>query len=174
MKRVVLVRTAGPRNAGAVLRAVANFGPAELWLVAPDRPSLLVHPEFEQMAHGVEHVRARRSASSSASRTPWPTATRSVGLHRARARVSACAATGARARDEVARAPTPPASRVALVFGSEETGLTVEEAAQVGELCYLATSSEHTSINLAMAVGHRALVALLAARTSTAARTARA
>ena len=57
MKRVVLVGTAGPRNAGMVLRAVANFGPAELVFVAPARPSLLVHPEFDQMSHGVENVR---------------------------------------------------------------------------------------------------------------------
>lgn len=57
MKRVVLVRTLGPRNAGAALRAVANFGPAELWFAAPKRPSLFVHPDFAAMAHGVENVR---------------------------------------------------------------------------------------------------------------------
>ena len=59
VKRVVLVRPQGPRNVGSVLRLVANFGAAELWLVGPVRPSLLVHPDFEQMAHGVEDVAAR-------------------------------------------------------------------------------------------------------------------
>ena len=33
MKRVILVRTAGPRNAGSALRVAANFGPCELVLV---------------------------------------------------------------------------------------------------------------------------------------------
>src|SRR5881396_1096979 len=56
MKRVVLVRTAGPRNAGSVLRAAANFGPCELVLVRPEKPSILMHPDFEQMAHGVVEV----------------------------------------------------------------------------------------------------------------------
>ena len=42
---------------------------------------------------------------------------------------------------------------VALVFGSEENGLTVEETDLLGELCSLPTALEHTSINLALAVG---------------------
>ena len=54
MKRVVLCRPAGPRNVGMILRIVENFGPCELVLVNPVRPALLVHPEFEQMSHGVE------------------------------------------------------------------------------------------------------------------------
>jgi TrmH family RNA methyltransferase len=150
VKRVVLVRTAGPRNAGAVLRAVANFGPAELWFVAPDRPSLLVHPEFEQMAHGVEHVRERIRVVERLEEA-LADCQRSFGFT-ARVRESRVRRDWLAARDEV-RAADAAGQSVALVFGSEETGLTVEEAAQVGELCYLATSSEHTSINLAMAAG---------------------
>ncbi len=56
MKRIVLVRPQGPRNVGSILRVVDNFGPAELVIVKPDKPSLLVHPDFEQMSHGVERI----------------------------------------------------------------------------------------------------------------------
>ena len=49
MKRVVLVRPSGPRNVGAVARASANFGPCEVVLVAPERRSILLHPDFEQI-----------------------------------------------------------------------------------------------------------------------------
>ena len=56
MKRIVLVRPQGPRNVGSILRVVDNFGPAELVLVKPDKPSLLIHPDFEQMSHGVERI----------------------------------------------------------------------------------------------------------------------
>ena len=59
MKRVVLVRPSGPRNVGMILRAAANFGPCEVVLVAPERPSLLFHPDFEQMSHGVDRPRER-------------------------------------------------------------------------------------------------------------------
>jgi tRNA C32,U32 (ribose-2'-O)-methylase TrmJ len=55
-------------------------------------------------------------------------------------------------RDEVSAADGD-GERVALVFGSEESGLTAEEADLAQELCFLPTSQEHTSINLAMAVG---------------------
>ena len=58
MKRVVLCRPEGPRNVGAALRASLNFGPCELHLVAPKRPSILRHPDFEQMSHGAEEARA--------------------------------------------------------------------------------------------------------------------
>ena len=57
MKRVILCRPEGPRNVGSVLRAVQNFGPSELHLVAPLKPSMLVHPDFVQMSHGAEEAR---------------------------------------------------------------------------------------------------------------------
>ena len=47
MKRIVLCRPSGPRNVGTVVRALANFGPAQLAIVAPQRKTLLIHPEFE-------------------------------------------------------------------------------------------------------------------------------
>jgi len=59
VKRVVLVRPGGPRNVGMIVRETANFGPCELVLVAPELPSLLVHPEFQQMSHGVPEARER-------------------------------------------------------------------------------------------------------------------
>ena len=58
MKRVVLCRPDGPRNVGMALRVALDFGPCELWLVAPPRASMLVHPEFEQMSNGAEGAHA--------------------------------------------------------------------------------------------------------------------
>lgn len=151
MKRVILVRTQGPRNAGSIMRACANFGANELVLVAPVRPSILVHPEFEQMAHGVENVRDRIRVLPTLAEA-LSDCTFSVGFT-ARAR-------GHRKRkdwrdvgaDWVERCDDP-AQRVGLVFGSEENGLTVEETDLIGELCFLPTAEEHTSLNLALAAG---------------------
>ena len=149
MKRVVLVRTAGPRNAGMALRACMNFGPCELWFVAPARPSLLLPPEFEQMSHGVEAGAARIQVVDSLE-LALADCTRSLGFT-ARARGSRVRRDWRETRDEVAAAAED--QRVALVFGSEENGLTAEETGLVQQLCYLPTSAEHTSINLAMSVG---------------------
>jgi TrmH family RNA methyltransferase len=150
VKRVVLVKTAGPRNAGMVMRAVANFGPAELFFVAPARPSLLVHPEFEQMSHGVENIRERITVVERLE-DALAECTVSYGFT-ARVRGARVRRDWLEARDEVAEAVSGE-QRVALVFGSEEFGLTADETDLLQELCYLRTSEEHTSINLAMSVG---------------------
>lgn len=151
MKRVVLVRTAGPRNAGSVLRAAANFGPCELVLVRPEKPSILVHPDFEQMAHGVEDVAAKvRVVASLAEALADCTAT--VGFT-ARARDHRELHDWRSVRAGLSELAADPHARLALVFGNEETGLSIEETAPLGELVRIPTSDEHGSLNLAMAAG---------------------
>src|SRR3989442_13947890 len=126
MKRIVLVRPSGPRNAGMVVRAAANFGPCEVFLVAPERPSLLVHPDFEQMSHGVERARERctivATLAEALAETTW-----SVGFT-ARSREKRVRTDWRRAREELCARANDPAERVALVFGNEVTGMTKEEA----------------------------------------------
>lgn len=151
MKRVILVRTAGPRNAGSVLRVAANFGPCELVLVRPEKPSILVHPDFEQMAHGVAGARDRVRVVASLAEA-LADCTASVGFT-ARARDHRELVDWRVARGPLAGRAAAPAERLALVFGNEETGLSAEETASLGELVRIPTSDEHGSLNLAMAVG---------------------
>lgn len=151
MKRVVLVRPAGPRNVGSVLRAAANFGPCELVLVAPERRSILVHPDFEQMAHGVEDVAAKVRVVATLSEA-LAECTASVGFT-ARARDHRELVDWRTARGPLAARAADPAERVALVFGNEETGLSAAETAPLGELVRIPTSDEHGSLNLALAAG---------------------
>ncbi|MEM8711725.1 MAG: RNA methyltransferase [Planctomycetota bacterium] len=150
MKRIVLCRPAGPRNVGSILRAALNFGPAEIYIVAPARPSLLYHPDFEQMSHGGEGSRETIRVVDTIEEAL-------EGCHHV-------VAFTARARNKQRRvnwrehAPSlqPIADsddeRLALVFGSEESGLTREEAAAAAEIAHLRTSPAHTSLNLAQAV----------------------
>lgn len=151
MKRVILVRTAGPRNAGSALRVAANFGPCELVLVRPEKPSLLVHPDFEQMAHGVvggaERVRVVASVAEALADCTY-----SVGFT-ARSRDHRELRDWRAVRTPLAQRANDPAERVALVFGNEESGLSIEETASLSELTRIPTSDEHGSLNLAMAVG---------------------
>jgi len=151
MKRVVLVRPAGPRNVGSVLRVAANFGPCELVLVRPEKPSMLVHPDFQQMAHGVEDVAAKVRVVASLSEA-LAECTASVGFT-ARARDHRELCDWREARAELTARAAAPEERLALVFGNEETGLSGEETAPLGELVRIPTSDEHGSLNLAMAVG---------------------
>ena len=149
MKRIVLVRPSGPRNVGMILRAAANFGPSEVFLVAPERPSLLLHPDFEQMSHGVEDPRGRCTVVGTLAQA-LADATHSIGFS-ARARDRRSREDWRAARERVAEKANDPAETVALVFGNEVTGFVKEEAAQCAELVHIGTTAAHTSLNLAVA-----------------------
>jgi len=151
VKRVVLVRTAGPRNAGSVVRVAANFGPCEIVLVRPERPSILIHPDFEQMAHGVPEGAAAVRVVEHLDEA-LADCTASVGFT-ARARDHRELLDWRDARGALTARAAEPTERVALVFGNEETGLSAEETRPLGDLVRIPTSAAHGSLNLAMAVG---------------------
>jgi len=151
LKRIVLLRPSGPRNVGMILRIALNFGPAELVLVAPERPSLLIHPEFEQMSHGVDHSLGRLRVVDTTEEA-LEGVTLSYGFT-ARVRGSRIREDWGVARESMIAASADPAQKLALVFGNEVTGMNAEEAILCQHLVYMPTSDEHTSINLAVAAG---------------------
>jgi TrmH family RNA methyltransferase len=151
MKRVVLVRPSGPRNVGMIVRAAANFGPCEIVLVAPEKRSLLVHPDFDQMSHGVTDARGRCRVVATLEEA-LADATHAVGFT-ARSRDRRPRIDWRQAREDLALRANDPAEVVALVFGNEVTGFTREEAALCADLAHIATAADHTSLNLAVAVG---------------------
>ncbi len=151
MRRVVLCRPQGPRNVGSVVRLVANFGPAELYLVRPEKPSLLVHPDFEQMSHGVEDVLAKIRVVERVE-DALREVTTSYGFT-ARARDHRSLRDWGSVREELCQKAHDENEVVAFVFGSEESGLSGAETDPLHHLIRMQTSDEHGSINLAMAVG---------------------
>ena len=151
MIRVVLCRPAGPRNVGMILRVCQNFGPCELYLVDPGLPSMLVHPDFVQMSHGVPDAENKirvvaTLAEALADCTVVVGFTARVRGHRIREDW----------RDllpdlkETVRAKD---TELALVFGAEEMGLDRDEVLLCQKLAHIRTSKDHTSLNLAMSVG---------------------
>jgi len=149
MKRLVLARPQGPRNVGMVARIAANFGPCEIVLVSPLKPSMLVHPDFEQMSHGVVDAKEKIRVVATLQEA-LADCTASIGFtaraydHRTRRDWRAAQAGVVELADD-------PDHKVALVFGNEETGLTRDETDLCGELVHIATSAEHGSLNLAVA-----------------------
>ncbi len=150
MKRVVLCRPAGPRNVGMILRIVENFGPCELVLVNPVRPALLVHPEFEQMSHGVEDA-LRELRVVETLQEALCDCTHVVGFT-ARGRDNLILSDWREAKEGVRERCATEGERVALVFGNEAAGMDSEEAGLCHELVHVRTSPRHTSLNLAVAV----------------------
>lgn len=135
---------------GAILRAALNFGPTEVYVTSPARPSLLVHPDFELMSHGGEEARKSIHVVDT--------------LEEALVDCHYAVAFTARARKKQLRhdwrdrgpqlqpIADDKEERLALIFGNEETGLTREEALLAQEVAHLRTAPEHTSLNLAQAV----------------------
>lgn len=149
MKRVVLVRTEGPVNAGLVARAVANFGPAELVFVAPAHPDLLEHDDFRRFSHGVT-TRRHRVVDDLA--TALDGCAAAFGFT-ARFRQHREVHSYPERVEEIRAIANDAGRRVALVFGAESNGLTAAETAPLQDLLWIPTSTEHTSLNLANAVG---------------------
>lgn len=151
MKRVILCRPEGPRNVGTVLRLAQNFGPTELWLVEPQRNSMLVHPDFEQMSHGAEGAREAIVVVDSLAEALGE-CHRAVAFT-ARVRGKRKRRSWTSVAPQVAPVANSPEERLALVFGNEVAGLTAEEVNLCQDLVHVRTSNEHTSLNLAMTAG---------------------
>ncbi|MCC7217237.1 MAG: RNA methyltransferase [Burkholderiales bacterium] len=144
--RVVLVRTTHPGNIGAAARAMHTMGVGRLVLVAPER---YPHPEATALASGATAVLdgARVVATLPEALAGCAIA---IGLS---ARPRAFAGRVLPLRDaavEAARATA--AGDVALVFGTEMSGLSNAELAQCAIAATIPANPDYPSLNVAAAV----------------------
>src|SRR6185369_14970455 len=143
---VVLVGTQSPGNIGMVCRAMKNMGLADLRLVNPCRVD---HPDASMFAVSakdlLESARIFSSLEDALSDCEFSVATtRRHGKYRNEistpdqvvARFCECA----------------PLSRLALVFGREDSGLTTDEVALCRWQATIPTADEFGSLNLSQAV----------------------
>jgi tRNA/rRNA methyltransferase len=151
---LVLVEPAGPLNVGSVARLCANFGLAELRLVAPRCDPL--DAEARRMAvHGLPLLENARHFASLADavadcRRVVACTGRLEGPPLPLEEPSACLPwlLGGPGGAEPGR--DGPAA--ALVFGREDRGLSNDELLQAGRLLTLSTDPAYTSLNLSHAV----------------------
>ena len=149
---VVLVQPSHPGNVGAAARAMGVMGLRQLVLVDPRDPQAAMHPEAIAFASGATDLLA---------------ATRVVPtLEQALAQVSLAIAVSADPREFGPRPLTPedaaqavlgelaadPGHAVALVFGTERTGLSIEQVSRCHLLCSIPGEPGYHSLNLSQAV----------------------
>ncbi|WP_225879033.1 RNA methyltransferase [Zeimonas arvi] len=147
----VLVRPSHPGNVGAVARAMRTMGLRRLILVDPREPDVLAHPEAVARASGAHDVLAQARVAAT--------------LDEALAPFTLAVAVSAEAR-EFGPQPRPPEAiavdaraalldtpdaQVALVFGPERTGLSIEDAARCQLMCSIPGEPDYNSLNLAQA-----------------------
>jgi TrmH family RNA methyltransferase len=144
--RVVLVRTRNPLNIGAVARVMSNFGFLKLRLVQPWDPSFrearsaVGAAELLQSAEVYESV---AKATQDCALVVGTSAVRDRELHQ---RVAMLPEAAGEIRESLK------SQKVALMFGSEKTGLSSEDLSHCNLLMNIATRAEHVSLNLAQAV----------------------
>jgi len=142
---VVLVRTQEEGNIGAAARAMANMGLDRLLLVAP---RATIGDTARAFAVGARDVldRARIVGSLEEAVAPYR---RVVGTTSARGRGEG----GIAARElSAVLAADPPGTPVALVFGPEASGLTVEELTLCSPVVQVPCAPRQPTLNLAQAV----------------------
>lgn len=150
--RFIMVQPSHPGNVGAAARAIKTMGFHDLCLVAPRYPDICELPEAQALASGAGDV--------------LNAATLAGTLEEALAPVTLAFALTARARDlgpppcDIRQAAA--ASRqhlgahengqVAIVLGTERSGLTNEDIARCQRICHIPANPDYSSLNVAQAL----------------------
>ncbi len=155
--RIVLSRTSHPGNIGAAARAMKTMGINTLYLVSPKRPP---DAEAEAMASGAADV--LHQAQVCATLAEALRGTVYALAVSARRRELAYTSSDARSAARVLLAAAQ-AGEVAIVFGTEMSGLTNQEILQCSAVAHIPADADFSSLNLAAAVQVLAYEARVAA-----------
>jgi TrmH family RNA methyltransferase len=143
----VLVATRNPLNLGAAARAMSNFGALHLRVVNPFEPSFrearsAVGPAAEILAR----AEAFESVADAVADCAFVVGTTAIQHRELRHPVYRLDAAAGLIREGLTR------TNVAIVFGSEKTGLSNADLAHCHCLLHIPTRDEHLSMNLGQAV----------------------
>ena len=144
--RIVLVDTSHPGNIGATARAMLTMGLERLTLV---RPRMFPHPDADARASGATAVLQATTVTGTVEEA-LADCVLAVGFTaRPREFAGRVLAVRAACADALAHAAT---GDVALVFGSEMSGLSNEDLARCTSVATIPANPDYGSLNLAAAV----------------------
>ena len=155
--RIVLSHTSHPGNIGAVARAIKTMGIVSLYLVNPKK---FPDAEAEARASGAADVLHNAHVCASLAEALQGTVYALAVSARRRELAYESAAARSAAQGLVAAAQ---GGEVAIVFGTEMSGLTNEEILQCRAMAHIPADPAYSSLNLAAAVQVMAYEARLAA-----------
>jgi tRNA (cytidine32/uridine32-2'-O)-methyltransferase len=144
--RIVLVNTSHPGNIGSAARAMKTMGITELYLVDPKEfPSR----KADEMSSGAQDILMKATVVNTLAEAIADCAL-VIGTS-ARERTIPWPLLQPRAMAEKVR-QEPPSSKIAIVFGNEQSGLTNEELHSCQIHIQIPANPEYSSLNLAAAV----------------------
>ncbi len=149
--RFIMVHPSHPGNVGAAARAIKTMGFHDLCLVAPRFPDVLDLPEAQSLASGATDVLAAVSIVPTLQQALAPV-TMAFALT-ARARMIGPPPCDIRQAAEISCSHLRQAgSRVAIVLGTERSGLTNDDIALCQRICHIPANPEYSSLNVAQAL----------------------
>jgi TrmH family RNA methyltransferase len=144
--RVVLVRTRNPLNIGAAARAMSNFGAFDLRLVTPFEKAFREAVSAVGAAPLLAKAQEFNSVEPAVKDCGLVIGTTAIGNRELQHELYSLEEAAKKIRRGLAT------GRVAVLFGSEKTGLTNSELSHCHSLLRIPTREEHRSLNLAQAV----------------------
>jgi len=149
----VMVEPSHPGNIGSAARAIKTMGFSQLVLVNPKMDDAKVHPEAVALASGATDVleAAKVCASLEEALAPITLAFAMTARHRDLGPPVCDMRQAAEfAFDHLERHDD--AARVAVVLGTERSGLTNEQVALCHRICHIPDNPEYSSLNVAQAL----------------------
>ena len=152
--RVVLVATRNPLNIGAAARAMSNFGCTHLRLVNPYDPAYREAVSAVGAAPVLANAEQFPTVAEAVADCTLVVGTTAAGRRELHHQLCTLEAAARIILQQLARKPAarPKKNRVALLFGSEKTGLSNEDLSHCHWLLRIPTRQEHRSMNLGQAV----------------------
>jgi TrmH family RNA methyltransferase len=144
--RIVLVRTRNPLNIGAAARAMSNFGAFELRLVTPFEKAFREAVSAVGAAPLLAKAQEFDCVKNAVRDCSLVIGTTAIGNRELQHELYSLEDASRKIRRRLMSA------RVAVLFGSEKTGLTNTELSHCHWLVRIPTREEHRSMNLAQAV----------------------
>jgi tRNA/rRNA methyltransferase len=153
----VLVQTSHPGNVGAAARAITTMGFERLTLVDPRVSNPQRREQARAMASGanaaLDHCRVVPTLAQALQNAQFTIAVSAAGREFAQSPVTPAAVAQRIAADyPIAGVGRDDPAPIALVFGSERNGLSVEQAVMCQAVCSIESNPGFGSLNLAQAV----------------------
>ena len=150
--RFIMTEPSHPGNVGSAARAIKTMGFEDLALVAPKTPEITLQPEAVALASGAGDVLARAQTFDSLKDALGPV-TLAFALT-ARERDLGPPACDIREAAQLAQRHLSehPDGRVALVVGTERSGLTNEHIELCHRVCHIPANPAYSSLNVSQAM----------------------
>ncbi|WP_084386780.1 RNA methyltransferase [Castellaniella caeni] len=149
--RFVMVSPSHPGNVGSAARAIKTMGFHALHLVNPGTDDVLHHPDAHALASGAVDILEQATIHASLADALAPTTLAFALTARARALGSAPCDIREAARQSASELAHDDA-QIAIVLGTERSGLTNEEILLCQQVCHIPANPAYSSLNVSQAL----------------------